>query len=165
LGNTATPEYQRQAALGDDVGGFLAAEMLPIIVGLIDDIVAYAGIIEQSGSHTALCQTYPGNGSTGTKIFSWTDENSSGDIDLGDTVEVSFSSCWNNNPNNDHDTFYEGKIHFTDYLKAANPGGNSASVLLESFIITETELDNGAYTIDSDSAMTLTGGFDFTLTP
>lgn len=112
---------------------------------------------------TLPCNTYPGNGSSGTIDYTWIDENLNQNIEPGDSFRVTYNNCWLDDPQDSIDEYFNGKIELMYYYDVRQPfiymGVESANLV--NLTRTETVEDaGGVYTVDVDSETTANSSSD-----
>lgn len=137
-------------------------------------------LIEQIGSIEESCDTYPfaplppPTVIPGMSRVSWSDASHDNSLGAGDTFYLDFTECWDDDPNNDFDTLYNGTVNFVNYTEVQSggvltrigfePGTVPGGVDFESLKITETETTLSNVLIADTETITLTGGFSMVFT-
>ncbi|MBN2469057.1 MAG: hypothetical protein JXD19_13025 [Deltaproteobacteria bacterium] len=173
--NPSTPEYQEIASFGLTIFEYVS-ERIWYAFQALHSVKKNEPAFEAAGTHnvglTETCDAFPPqSGSSGTRKYTWIDENLSGDINTGDTFSITYNSssngCWYNDPNDNIDTLVKGSLALNNFIKNADGADNfisfGANVFFDGFIERETEDIGGVNVILDDFSLTTNGGFNMFL--
>ncbi|MGE5838733.1 MAG: hypothetical protein ACM34H_02280, partial [Deltaproteobacteria bacterium] len=88
--------------------------------------------------------------------------NISGDLNAGDAFNFFFNECWADDPANDIDTMYRGRMGMVGYTENANTLFFAGEFIFDQFDQLET---TAAFVVDEASKVNTNGRFNLQLTP
>ena len=172
-------DYEKIAAFAYSMLRFMY-EQGELVIFALEFIGDNDTLLEQTGRIEESCDTYPLAPSPppsvipGMSRFSWYDASFDNSLGAGDTFYLDFTECWDDDPNDDFDTHYQGTVNFVNYTEVESggvltrigfePGNTPGGIDFEFLKITETETTLTNIVLATDETITLTGGFSMVFT-
>lgn len=99
----------------------------------------------------------PNTGTAGSLEITWVDSSGNGTPGERDGFSCSFTNWWEDDPADDYDMLYNGELNFMEYIGGDDSAGFNC--IFDGFTMQETY--NGS--VETDSALTLNGGFHLSM--
>lgn len=159
--DTLQPSHWRLASFGTTASG-LVVDRGQLVLDLMATINANDLKIAGGGGYETACSPRPG-ASTGTRRIALA--NPDGQLSPGDTVVVTYTNCWIDDPTDDIDLMLNGTITMSGYIENKAPFSTGFDeVRFNALAENETETVAGAVTV-MEPAIVTSGTMTLFVTP
>lgn len=160
--------WQRRASLGANAFTFIY-DLFFEVADALDELEA----VTLNNPVVTACDMFPGSPPAGViaqgeTSITWL---GSGELMDGDDFEWTFTQCWTDDPFDDTDGLLDGSISLQDYTETVDTDSNTlfeigfgslgdgpGGVVFD-LAVSETEEDNGVFTIAPEDVIVVAGGF------
>ncbi|MGC9324848.1 MAG: hypothetical protein ACP5G0_08905 [Desulfomonilia bacterium] len=180
FGSTA-PTWQQQAGLAYSVLGFVVEQIYFVV-----ETIGYIGenedfLIDNPAPIVTTCDAFPAGAAPagvpqqGSRTFTWDDISGNADPGPEDGFSWEFDNCWEDDPDDDIDTLIDGRVELIGFSEISETRNNIQVITRVGFepyleadggveytdlVICEVEESPpGTFTIDTESIVTVNGGF------